>query len=271
MIVKSIIITTLLIKKFIQYVEFNNNTGTDLMDNQQALLTYLEAIKLLHQNDSVLVRDADFNIVYISELREKVMGIDNPEKIIGGKISEIPYIANNKEAMQAVKTIDKIITNQKLAEFVISDPNLNSSAKIFDLYYKQLINPINNQVVGYTSFMFPLSLDNHMHFVYEMLDIIEDNGINTKKTQAIELTKREREILFLACLRLSSREIAEIISIKSQKPSSSSTIGNIIRQQLFKKFQVYSLEALISKAIALGYYTSVPAEYCKFKLIVKSK
>ncbi len=205
----------------------------------------------------------------MSELRAKVMGINATEKIKGSKVTDIPSIASSQEAIKAIKTIDDIIAKQKYAEFVVSDPNLCSTIKIFDLYYKQLINPTNNQVVGYSSFMFPLSLDNHMHFVYEMLDIIADGGVIAKETQAIELTKREREILFLACLRLSSREIAEIISLQSEKQISSSTIGNIIRQQLFKKFKVYSLEALISKAITLGYYTSVPTEYCKYKLIVK--
>ncbi|HMT03584.1 MAG TPA: hypothetical protein PKD00_09840 [Burkholderiales bacterium] len=239
------------------------------MNNQQAFSAYLDAFKLLHKNDSVLVRDSNFNIAYISELRGKVMGLDNPDEFIGCKVTSLPSISTNKEALDALKIIDDIIVKKQYAEFVVSDPNLCSPVKIFDLYYKQLINPTNNQVVGYSSFMFPLSLDNHMHFVYEMLDIIQEGNLKGQETQAIELTKREREILFLACLRLSSREIAEIITHKANKQISSSTIGNIIRQQLFKKFKVYSLEALISKAIALGYYTSVPNEYCKYKLIVK--
>ncbi len=239
------------------------------MNNQQAFLAYLDAFKLLHKNDSVLVRDSNFNIAYISELRGKVMGLDNLDAFIGCKVTSLPSISNNKEALDAIKIIDDIITKKPYAEFVVSDPNLYSPVKIFDLYYKQLINPTNNQVVGYSSFMFPLSLDNHMHFVYEMLDIIEEGSMKVQEAQAVELTKREREILFLACLRLSSREIAEIITHKANKQISSSTIGNIIRQQLFKKFKVYSLEALISKAITLGYYTSVPNEYCKYKLIVK--
>lgn len=234
------------------------------MSKGRVINAYLDAVKLLHQNDSVLVRDTNLKTLYISNSRAKLMGVSDPNKIIGNICSDLPSVENN-EANTIVNTINKMIASNKKIAFIVSYPNNINNISMYNLACKQIINPSNDQNLGYISFIEPLSIEQHVRFVYEALDIIEDKIRSNNPT--IQLTKREHEVLILACLKLSSREIADTINRHSIKQISLHTVGNIIRQQLFKKFCVYSIQSLIEKAMQTGYLQAIANICNKYKLI----
>ncbi len=75
------------------------------------------------------------------------------------------------------------------------------------------------------------------------------------------LTPREQEVLFLLMLGYSYKKIALTLSKTSFKLIESSTISPIIRKQLFPKFNVYSVEELITTALETNYFSRVPQSF----------
>ena len=258
-------------------VSYHKIELSKIMPNNKELLTvYVDAIKLLHANDSILVRDAEFKIVYMSGKRMVAMGVQNINDVLNCRLQELPQLATKVDTLDILNQIDAIISKQAVSEFIVSDPDLFVNTKMFNLTYRQLLDPNQDDVIGYAEFVSAIGLEHRVKLLYDMLDInTAPAGHGSKgavlegqvgKLKAIGLTDRECEILFLLCLRFSGREIAEIISKKLAVAVTASTIGNIIRQQLFRKFEVYNIDELIRKAINLGYW-NMPSNYCTHRLI----
>lgn len=79
----------------------------------------------------------------------------------------------------------------------------------------------------------------------------------TEKDKQIELTQRERQILYYTSLNKSPKDIASILSILEDKQVSSATINSIINKKLYAKFDVYNIGQLIEKATALKLLPSI--------------
>ena len=250
-----------------------------MLNDKNLLTVYVDAIKLLHTDDSVLVRDAEFKVVYMSNKRMVAMGVEDINSVLNLKLQDIPRLADKTDTLDTLQQIDLAIAKQAVSEFIVSDPDLFTNAKMFNLTCRQLVDPSQQKLLGYAEFVSSIGLEHRVKLLYDMLDTntpVATNehktsktsslGVQVNKLKEIGLTDRECEILFLLCLRFSGREIAEIISKKLAVSVTASTIGNIIRQQLFRKFEVYNIEELIRKAINLGYWT-MPTNYCTHRLI----
>lgn len=77
---------------------------------------------------------------------------------------------------------------------------------------------------------------------------------------SLNLSKREKQLIYFCIAKLSSQEIADKISKIENKTISKNTIDNIFQNQLFAKFGVYSRLALYTKLIQLGYNRFIPKE-----------
>lgn len=76
----------------------------------------------------------------------------------------------------------------------------------------------------------------------------------------VNLSKREKQLIFFCIAKLGSQEIANMISKIENKIISKNTIDNIFQIQLFNKFGVYSRQALYVKLMQLGYNKFIPKE-----------
>lgn len=95
-------------------------------------------------------------------------------------------------------------------------------------------------------------------FVEQLLYVINDykiSSLNNKLGQTqpavldgIELTKREREVLYYLSLNKSPKEISLILSILDNKTVNPKSVQAVIDKQLYPKFEVYSTGQLIEKA-----------------------
>ena len=88
-------------------------------------------------------------------------------------------------------------------------------------------------------------------------------GLNSKDNLSeplvlIQLSVRQEEILFLLLLGKSITTIAEIICKLTGVKMSHETVNLIIRSQLFKIFNVTSVEDLIARAVLLNIITEIP-------------
>lgn len=79
----------------------------------------------------------------------------------------------------------------------------------------------------------------------------------TEKDKNIELTRREKQILYYISLNKSPKDIATILTVLENKQLSSATINSIINKKLYAKFNVHNLGQLIEKATTLQLLPSI--------------
>ncbi len=237
---------------------------------QNTIDLYINAIELLHPDDLIFVLDTDFKLSYMSKKCMQALKIDNISLLNNLILQNLPRLQDKPETLQILNQLNNFSKECTINEFLISDPDLFIDFKMFNLTIRKLFNSSQDTLLAYAYFISPIGLEERVKLLYDMLGVTKVDASLSQKLKSIGLTDREGEILFLLCLRFSGREIAEIISNKLSVSVTASTIGNIIRQQLFRKFEVYNIDDLIRKAVALGYW-HMPDNYCTHKLINLSK
>ena len=73
------------------------------------------------------------------------------------------------------------------------------------------------------------------------------------------LSRREHEIAFLLFYCKSVEQITKIINLFAERPIATKTVQNIIRQQLYPKFQVKNQETLIEQLHQHEYHKKIPS------------
>lgn len=114
-----------------------------------------------------------------------------------------------------------------------------------------LINPDTDEVLGVVVVLHKVLYSNIQHQLLRALEIYEQPQF--VDFNQYNLTKREKELIFLFLNGLSSKEIAMVLSKLENKPVSKNTIDNIFANQLRVKFDTFSREALYNKLLELGF------------------
>jgi DNA-binding CsgD family transcriptional regulator len=232
------------------------------------LQNYINAINLLHDNDIVIVTDNNNKIYYLSQGFIKSLSLMSYSDLIDKQFCNIDKIRDNEKLLNIFIKLQEFGCADK-RNFIISAPDFFNNMNMFNLYQRELVDVTNNNsIVGYASFISNIDIEQRVSFLYNMLGIVKEIKIDV--SNAIELTDREREILFFVCLKLSGREISDIMSQKSKMVISPSTVGNIVRDKLFKKFNVYNIEQLITKAVKRG-YLNIPENYFQYGVYLNNR
>ena len=230
----------------------NNN-----LNNEQFLAKVIELYKIIHANDVILLLNLNGIVLYTSNKVEELTGM-TPSQVIGKNyLDSLPLPEEN--IPKIINSIDNTIKTRNTHEFLSVNLNrLAPNAFIFQCILKPIINPNNNEVVAISSesrqFNSPI-------YFYKMLIFTQTKQVSKVKHTDKLLTLREHEIGFLLFYCKSANRIAQILSTLYDKPISTKTINNIIRQQLYTKFEVYNLEALQDKLYNHGYHKNIPVSF----------
>jgi hypothetical protein len=230
----------------------------------ETLQNYINAINLLHDHDMVIVTNTENKICYLSKEFIKSLHFLSYNDLINKKFCNIDKIKDNNDLFNIFIKL-KDFGNAEKREFIVIAPEFFNKIKMFSIYQRELLDFSTNKAVGYASFISDINIEQRVSFLYDMLGIVKDTKLNTPNN--ISLTEREKEILFFVCLKLSGREISDIMSQKTKTAISSSTVGNIVRDKLFKKFKVYNIDDLINKAVKLG-YLDLPKNYYQYNVYI---
>lgn len=230
----------------------------------ETLQNYVNAINLLHDHDIVIVTNIENQICYLSKGFIKSLNFLSYNDLINKNFCNIDKIKNNNDLFDVFIKL-KNYGNAEKREFIVSAPEFFNNMKMFSIYQRELIDFSTNKIVGYASFISDINIEQRVGLLYNMLGIVKDTKPDTPSD--ISLTDREKEILFFVCLKLSGREISDIMTQKTKTTISSSTVGNIVRDKLFKKFKVYNIDDLINKAVKLG-YLDLPKNYCQYNVYI---
>ena len=195
----------------------------------------------------------------------KCISVSTPECMIAIKATDSTHLFcadywADKLCMQQTEIIGKIgcmraydfdpdIEEQIIAEYqaVISTRSPVMTLKILQTtdgiepYYclkSPIINPDNQDLIALYCQGFYLSNQNYAA-------LLHDDTPRVKQQDLPDLTKREKEVIFLFLSNLNSQAIAETLSKLENKPLSKSTIDSLFSDKLYKKFNVYSRPAFL--------------------------
>ena len=121
-----------------------------------------------------------------------------------------------------------------------------------------LVNPDTGNSIGIIVVLHKVLYSNIQHQLLRVLEIYKQPEY--VDFEQYNLTKREKELIFLFLNGLSSKEIALVLSKLENKEISKNTIDNIFSNQLRSKFNAFSREALYEKLLELGFDRLIPRD-----------
>lgn len=208
-------------------------------------------------NKRVAILDVGLNLIYISSSLLEILQIGkSKQEMIGFNISQIMQIVERPPQITqgALQTLEKVLKHDCIIENI--GINLKRNLNNIMLHFK--LSPLHNRKTGkivaieceVSNLRFPLLLSSPNK-------LFKTQNRPLQKNNDDFLTNRQHEVLFLQFHCKSAKEIAQKLSYIYNKTMSLHTIGKI-NQQLYKKFGVYNLDALLEVAYVRGYNRKIP-------------
>ena len=218
------------------------------------LTHYIESIQRVFDNDICHIFDTNSSLRYISKLRKTMWGLPDNYNLENNPLlrTELPNIKDNSLEIINIQKIDDELKKNSKCSYISITNNYPDKYKVIIANIKPITNPSTNNIIGYLNTANVSCLGSIIKIIHNLSGITQIIQKTTKKIKdfdTLNFTQREKEILFLYCLKLSCSEIAEVLSEVHHKHLSVHTVGNIIRGQLFEKIGVNSSKYLIEQII----------------------
>lgn len=230
------------------------------LDDKRFLDRVIDLYGLIYINDIVLLIDVGNIIVFAGSGVSKLVNKSTKHIIGKSYLEALPLPKENINNI--VKSMNKTIQSKNIQEFLSINLNHSNQYAMLHCLERPIINPTTNNIVAISveSRQLDLSID-----FYKVLMLIKTKqkiiANTTIKHVDNFLTQREHEIAFLLEYCNTADKIANILSILYDKKIATKTIHNIIRQQLYPKFEVYNMDALQAKIGNLGYHKKIPVSF----------
>lgn len=209
------------------------------------LVNSLKLMSGFSKDMAIGIKNLNSEHIYLSEYCRYLFKV---EKDVAGLVSIWP----NYSLLSSIEDDKQVFATKTGKTFVIFCSNEQFLVPF--LFTKTpLIDPSTQDVFGliYYGIEYPY-FDIHEQIAANFnKDFIEDN---TK----IELSRREKEVIFFFMANCSSLEIAENIGKIYNKTITKSTIDSIFSNQIYLKFNVTSRVRLHEKLAKLGYGSIIP-------------
>lgn len=219
--------------------------NSNLLEN---FITNINKVVELVPSQLIAIKNLQYKYVYASPAYASLVGISQ-DKLIGKTCRELdlkPIIETDMDQTED----EQVILNSTVKSF-IRIHNLTTGIQPRTFIKSPIVN--NGNVIGIIAQCF------------EFGEITNSNMFNPKNysiydKSLIQLTRREKQIIFLFLNQNNSQKIANILSKMENKTISKSTIDSIFKNQLYSKFNVYNRDALYQKLIDLGFEKLIPKE-----------
>ena len=227
--------------------------GLDDAEYLKQVVNSFEDLGVIVPSQMWIIKDASSTHQYASPSVVKLIGKDISAWVgstqIAGAFSE--SLIN-----KIISEEDDLILNVGQTIYVLKVYHVKDDHLFPCICIKEpLVNPNTKQIVGILCQLIELSLTNLSR---QILELYVDNDDGNGQLANIQLSKREKQVIFFFMHNLSSQQIAEIISKIEGKILSKSTIDSLFIDQLYIKFDVHNRMALADKLQQLGYATLIP-------------
>lgn len=220
---------------------------------------YLESVISSYRNldelmflSPIAIYDLNQVILFSSQQYRQVRGEQAQEGNRG-----LPDELGQYFQSQSLKEQEEIIQT-KTPNYSINFNYYEGIVQPYTTNKKPLINPDNNEVAGLYVELRKILYTNLKFSILKALKVY-DFSVNTN-FKKFNLSKREKQVIFLFIHGLTSQEIASVISTAENKTISKSAIDAVFANQLRIKFDVYTRDGLYDKLISLGFYQVIPQD-----------
>ncbi len=242
------------------------------LTNQEYLNLYIRSLDIVSGDRALAIANFDNKFLYISSGYQKLTGCGD---VIGKTLieSKHPGYHYAEEIKAIVKKVDE---TGKSCSFFIIYHDWNQTNCCFQYRLSLLQHPHTQEKIGRISEIRPVEVG-QISRILGLTTILSDNIFRQKfigsnlgldmpnPKELVQLTTREEEILFLLILGKPYKEISEIISTANQTSVTPATVASVVKRQLLKKFDVFSVDALVNKATANHSIKYIPTSLVKHK------
>lgn len=191
-------------------------------------------------------------VVFSSKEYKKVRGIQAQAGNCG-----LPDELGQYFQSQSIKEQEEIIRS-RIPSYSINFNYYEGVVQPYTTNKKPLINPDNNEAAGLYVELRKILYTNLKFSILKALKVY-DFSVNADYRK-YNLSKREKQVIFLFIHGLTSQEIASVISTAENKNISKSAIDAVFANQLRIKFDAYTRDGLYDKLIRLGFYQVIPQD-----------
>ena len=231
------------------------------------LQQYIDAIKLAYANEIIAIQDANFRHLYCSDKYIKLFNFG--KELEGLRFQDIntDFFKNFTNLLSlATQASAKNIGSLRFFFNGSLDSKDEKEVNCYQVEGQPIIDPTTNEVIGRSVkiILFDVNFLNQLIYTINLFELETLNkrklsGISRQKEiNQLALTERESEVLFLLTLGKKYKNIATILSEVYNSEIQEGAINNIIHKQLFNKFDTYSIEILVQKALELGIIKVLP-------------
>jgi hypothetical protein len=227
------------------------------MDDERFLARVIELYQAIYVNEMAFLIGLDNRILFAGNKIENLTGLSPLELIGKNHLQSLPLPEENIEGI--IASLDKVIHTRVSQKYLSINLNHPPDYLILDCTEKPIINPTTDQIVALSIESRKLDFAISYHKLLMLTIANQSKGLlsNAKHVDSL-LTLRQHEITFLLFHCKSAEKVAQILASIYAKSIAPKTIHNIMRQQIYPKFGVYSQKALLDKAYHLSYHKNVP-------------
>ncbi len=199
------------------------------------------------------IKDKAFILRYCSSAFAEGVGF-TAQEIIG----KIYWLPQKDPFLDIAINEDKNVMNTRETHFFLKINRFNNTLKPLLCVKSPLINHATNNVVGTIFYLYDYNFA--LNFQQYIDKLYKKSPTNELKETKINLSKREKQVVFFFLAHLSSQEISDLLYQIENKRITKSTIDSIFTEQLYVKFDVTNRTALHKKLLHLGYDQFIPED-----------
>lgn len=234
------------------------------MNNEKWLTHYIESIKIVNGHKAVAVYSLDFRFLYASDKYLSITGATASD-LIGKRFRE-----TNAPGIELADQLEEISleiakSGKKASFIVIYDSPVDKVKRCHRFEAYTTFNPDTNEPVCRVGEVQLLNL-NLIGQLFNFSNLIPYNKNNNVEAlnPMPKFSTREQEILFLLILGKSYKEIASILGTIYNKTLAPSTISSMTSRQLLPKFNSFTVDNMLNKAIKTKALQYIPASLLSF-------
>ena len=225
--------------------------------DSEFLTHYIKCLDFISQNTSAML----YNVLNITCDTVLYKSIFNEKR--GATDQEVQKLLNDSRLKEYRSKAVSSRGNIKLLAIKSFPQSITQIRIISNL---PLINPATNNVVALLVNVHPIEVFNlssilAKYYNHQLEDLIHP------RINLVNLTERERQVVFFFILHLESQAIADILAKIENKSISKNAIDQIFHKQLLPKFEVYSRKALYDKLLEYGFGRMIPQNILREGLI----
>lgn len=229
-----------------------------MLSDSKYLTRVVELFNLLYHKELVHVVDTEDRFIFVSDTTLS-LAHETRENVIGKTFYEVfsPPPDNIKSVAQSIKTA---LTTKEVQRMIsVNIERTNSTQRILLVTHAPLVNPDTNNAVAVKIRFDRMNFPSYFHHLLLKSPKQFANLTVLREFESDKLlSRREHEIAFLLFYCKSVEQITQIINLFTERQIVTKTVQNIIRQQLYPKFQAKNQEVLLEQLHQLDYHKNIP-------------